>query len=475
MLRSRSRCFSSADRRLPDELGDFVANLPTPVLPARRSLRPGRAPRRFPCSAVCGRRCIAGASFPVLRRSASTARTSSILQLVVAAAGREPAFHKVGLFANEADVEHGQEKGRINWINKISPILKSCQYGQKDAPKPRDFARARPHTFCVDELKLLGVALGLACFAGVNLYLTVFVTGLAIHQHWIVLSPDYQSLSILGDPLILWISGTLYVLEFFADKIPWVDSIWDTVHTIIRPIGGALLAIRVLGQTSPTFEIVVALAAGSASLVTHSAKASTRLVDEHFARAVLEYRSQPGRRRGRRRRARTDSFQSALGAGCFRSSSLDHSLFRAPNFSRGAGQALAGLEKAERTGRPRGSRPSRDFAVPFRLRLSQRESAQTKRSPGRCLALANASAAWPRIRPASWLRRTKIRPNSLSLSAKVGAARPDDPPRPVRLAPANRNSSPRICLFLRKRQRSEAQLFFSSEAAARACSRSSSS
>ncbi len=130
----------------------------------------------------------------------------------------------------------------------------------------------------MDELKLLGVALGLACLAGVNLYLTVFVTGLAIHQHWIVLSPAYQSLAIVGDPLILWISGTLYVLEFFADKIPWVDSAWDTVHTIIRPIGGALLAIRVLGQTSPAFDVIVALSAGGASLVTHSAKASTRLV-----------------------------------------------------------------------------------------------------------------------------------------------------------------------------------------------------
>jgi Domain of unknown function (DUF4126) len=130
----------------------------------------------------------------------------------------------------------------------------------------------------VDQLKLLGVALGLASLAGLNLYLTVFATGLAIHFHWIVLGPDYQSLAVLGDPLILWVSGTLYVLEFFADKIPWVDSAWDTVHTIIRPIGGALLAIRVLGQPSPVFDVVIALAAGGASLVTHSAKASTRLM-----------------------------------------------------------------------------------------------------------------------------------------------------------------------------------------------------
>ena len=130
----------------------------------------------------------------------------------------------------------------------------------------------------MDQLKLLGVALGLASLAGLNLYLTVFVTGLAIHQHWIVLGPQYQSLAMLGDPLILWISGTLYVLEFFADKIPWVDSVWDSVHTIIRPVGGALLAIRVLGQTSPAFDLVIALVAGGASLVTHSAKASTRLM-----------------------------------------------------------------------------------------------------------------------------------------------------------------------------------------------------
>jgi hypothetical protein len=130
----------------------------------------------------------------------------------------------------------------------------------------------------VDQLKLLGVALGLACLAGVNLYLTVFVTGLAIHQHWIVLGPAYQSLAVLGQPVIIGISGALYLIEFFADKIPWVDSAWDTIHTVIRPIGGALLAIRVLGQPSPAFDVAVGLVAGSASLITHGAKASTRLV-----------------------------------------------------------------------------------------------------------------------------------------------------------------------------------------------------
>jgi hypothetical protein len=129
----------------------------------------------------------------------------------------------------------------------------------------------------VDKFNLLSVALGLACLAGINLYLTVFVTGLAIHFHWIVLAPNYQSLEVLGQPWIIAIAGILYFLEFFADKIPWVDSAWDTVHTIIRPIGGALLAIQVLGHHSPVVDVLIILLGGSASLVTHTAKASTRL------------------------------------------------------------------------------------------------------------------------------------------------------------------------------------------------------
>jgi len=130
----------------------------------------------------------------------------------------------------------------------------------------------------MERLNLLGVALGLACLAGINLYLTVFVTGLAINQHWIVLSPPYQSLQVLGNPVIITIAGILYFLEFFADKIPWLDSAWDTVHTVIRPIGGALLAIQVLGHTTPTFEVITALLAGTTSLLTHTAKATSRLV-----------------------------------------------------------------------------------------------------------------------------------------------------------------------------------------------------
>ena len=129
----------------------------------------------------------------------------------------------------------------------------------------------------MEKLHLLGVALGLACLAGINLYLTVFLSGLAIHFHWITLAPAYHSLEVLGEPAVIIISGILYFLEFLADKVPWVDSAWDAVHTVIRPIGGALLAIQVLGHPSPAFTVIVALLAGGTSLVTHTAKSATRL------------------------------------------------------------------------------------------------------------------------------------------------------------------------------------------------------
>src|SRR6201993_5208915 len=129
----------------------------------------------------------------------------------------------------------------------------------------------------MEVLQTLSVALGLAALSGYSLYLTVFSTGLAIHLGWVHLAPQFQSLSVLGDPAILIVSGILFALEFFADKIPWVDSVWDAVHTVIRPVGGALLATQVLGHPSPAFTVMVALLAGGTSLIAHTAKAATRL------------------------------------------------------------------------------------------------------------------------------------------------------------------------------------------------------
>lgn len=129
----------------------------------------------------------------------------------------------------------------------------------------------------MEVLETLCVALGFATLAGLNLYLVVLVTGLAINQGWVDVSATYPELMVLGDPLVLTAAGIFFCMEFFADKVPWVDSLWDSVHTLIRPVGGGLLAIHTLGTTDPAFEVVIGLLAGGTTLVAHGFKSGTRL------------------------------------------------------------------------------------------------------------------------------------------------------------------------------------------------------
>lgn len=130
----------------------------------------------------------------------------------------------------------------------------------------------------MDVVDTLSVALGLATLAGLNLYLTVLVTGLAIHFHWLALRPELHDLAALGEPWVIVVAGVLYLLQFAGDKIPWLDTANDAVHTVIRPIGGALLAVLALGDASPSVKVIAAMLAGGAALTVHAAKAGTRLV-----------------------------------------------------------------------------------------------------------------------------------------------------------------------------------------------------
>jgi Domain of unknown function (DUF4126) len=130
----------------------------------------------------------------------------------------------------------------------------------------------------MDVLETLSVALGLATLAGINLYLTVFVTGMAVQFGWVILPSHLHDLSVLGNPWVIAISGALYLLEFFADKVPWVDTANDAVHTFIRPLGGALLAVLALGEADPAVKVIAALLAGGAALTAHAAKAGARLM-----------------------------------------------------------------------------------------------------------------------------------------------------------------------------------------------------
>jgi hypothetical protein len=135
-------------------------------------------------------------------------------------------------------------------------------------------------------LEQLGVALGLATLAGVNLYLTVFLVGLAVRFDWLHLAAQHQALEVLGHPVVLVVAGLLFAMEFLADKIPWIDSLWDSVHTFIRPVGGVLLGLQALGEMPLYVQVAAALVAGGAALTTHTAKAGTRLAVNHSPEPV---------------------------------------------------------------------------------------------------------------------------------------------------------------------------------------------
>ncbi len=127
-------------------------------------------------------------------------------------------------------------------------------------------------------LKTLAVALSLGSLAGLNLYLTVFVSGLALRFDWVTLPASLHGLEALAHPIVIVLAGILYLLQFFADKIPWIDTAWDSVHTFIRPLGAAALAVAAMGEANPVFEVTAALLAGSMALSSHVAKAGTRLL-----------------------------------------------------------------------------------------------------------------------------------------------------------------------------------------------------
>lgn len=139
--------------------------------------------------------------------------------------------------------------------------------------------------------ELLGLAASISLLAGWRLYLCVFAVGLAMHFGWLPLPDHLHGLQALASPWVIGAAGIGALAEFFADKVMWIDSAWDTVHTLVRPIGGALLALAVVNPQDPRWQVVALLLGGSASLLAHSAKAGTRAVvnasPEPFSNAAL--------------------------------------------------------------------------------------------------------------------------------------------------------------------------------------------
>ncbi|WP_422060216.1 DUF4126 domain-containing protein [Sphingopyxis sp.] len=140
-------------------------------------------------------------------------------------------------------------------------------------------------------LEILGVAGSLSLLAGWRLYLTILATGVAMHFGWLPLPEHLKALQILANPWVLGVATLGTLAEFFADKVAWVDSAWDMIHSFIRPLGGALLALALVDSSDPTWQVVAFLLGGGGALLSHGAKATTRAVvnisPEPFSNAAV--------------------------------------------------------------------------------------------------------------------------------------------------------------------------------------------
>ena len=125
----------------------------------------------------------------------------------------------------------------------------------------------------LDTTHLLALAAALGWASGLRLYAVVFLTGLAGALGYV---PLPEGLKVLQHPAMLWASGAMLAVEFLADKVPWVDSLWDAVHTFIRIPAGAALAYAVFGGDQQTWASVAALLGGTLAATAHAAKATTR-------------------------------------------------------------------------------------------------------------------------------------------------------------------------------------------------------
>jgi hypothetical protein len=119
----------------------------------------------------------------------------------------------------------------------------------------------------------IALALALAWGAGIRVYLVLFLCGLAGYMGWVELPRGF---AVLSQPLVLGASGFMLVVEFFADKVPWIDSVWDAVHTFIRIPAGAALAAMALGDHATGLPVAAAILGGAVAAGSHFTKAGAR-------------------------------------------------------------------------------------------------------------------------------------------------------------------------------------------------------
>ena len=126
----------------------------------------------------------------------------------------------------------------------------------------------------MEMISSIGVLLGSSWASGVNLYLTMAGLGIAHRMNWLELPGNME---VLSHPLIIGAAGFLYLVEFVADKVPYVDSVWDSVHTFIRPIASGVLGYTAMADAGQVMQVLIAFLTGGIALDSHLTKATTRL------------------------------------------------------------------------------------------------------------------------------------------------------------------------------------------------------
>jgi hypothetical protein len=124
--------------------------------------------------------------------------------------------------------------------------------------------------------EIVALAASISLLAGWRLYLVVFATGLAMKYGWVALPDHLRALDVIANNWIIGIAGVGAIAEFFADKIAWIDSAWDAIHSFIRPLGGAMLSLAIVDAGDPTWQVASFLLGGGAALVAHAGKAGAR-------------------------------------------------------------------------------------------------------------------------------------------------------------------------------------------------------
>ena len=127
-------------------------------------------------------------------------------------------------------------------------------------------------------MEIIGIAGSVSLLSGWRLYMCVFATGLAMRLDALPVPEHLSSLAVLENPWVMGIAAIGALAEFFADKVMWLDSAWDTIHTLVRPVGGALLALAIVDPSDPAMQVVAFLLGGGASFLAHGGKASARAV-----------------------------------------------------------------------------------------------------------------------------------------------------------------------------------------------------